>query len=106
MIYAMSQHLCNDGCIALRVALAACHERRMEEAVPSPDQCRAARGLLDWSRAELSRRSGVSARAIAAFELRENTLISANRKVIRQTFEAAGVEFIPSDGVRRRDGAK
>jgi transcriptional regulator with XRE-family HTH domain len=90
----------------LRVALAACHEARMDDAVPSPDQCRAARGLLDWSRAQLSKRSGVSVRAIAAFELRENTLISANRKVIRQAFERAGVEFTSGDGVRRRDGAK
>jgi transcriptional regulator with XRE-family HTH domain len=69
-------------------------------------QIRAARGLLGWSRAQLSRQSGVSASAIERFEnsrhdSRENTLAA-----IETTLVESGVEFIGSVGMQlRADGA-
>jgi transcriptional regulator with XRE-family HTH domain len=68
----------------------------------SPAQCRAARGLLNWSQSDLGERSGVSQRAIADFERGattrpfERTLIALDA-----AFEAAGIEFI-NRGVRIR----
>jgi hypothetical protein len=40
-------------------------------AVMSPEQCRAARGWLGWSRDDLARQANVSLRTVAAFDLRE-----------------------------------
>ncbi len=72
--------------------------------IPTPAQCRAARGLLNISRPELSRRSGVSLRAIAGFESGETKLMRLNREAIRQTFEAAAVVFIGKTGVELKNG--
>jgi len=65
-------------------------------------QIRAARGLLGWSRAQLSRQSGVSASAIQRFEngrhdSRESTLAAIEAKLAE-----SGVEFIGSIGVQLR----
>jgi transcriptional regulator with XRE-family HTH domain len=68
----------------------------------TPAQCRAARGLVDWSQSELGAHSGVALRTIADFER------GAKKRPYRRTldaviaaFEAAGVEFI-NRGVRMR----
>jgi transcriptional regulator with XRE-family HTH domain len=63
-------------------------------------QIRAARGLLGWSRAELSRQSGISASAIHRFEnghhdSRERTLAAIQTALVK-----AGVEFIGLVGVQ------
>jgi transcriptional regulator with XRE-family HTH domain len=71
--------------------------------VPTPSQCRAARGLINISRPELSRRSGVSLRAIAGFENGETVLMRLNHEAIRQAFEQAGVVFIGRTGVQLRE---
>ena len=65
-------------------------------------QMRGARGLLNWSQSELSKRTGISTTSIGNIEAgntqaRENTL-----KVIRQAFENAGIEFIGTEGMRKR----
>jgi predicted transcriptional regulator len=70
--------------------------------IPTPAQCRAARALLGMNRDELARQSGVSKRAIAAFEAGESKLMRLNHQAVRQTLERAGVEFTDGDGVRRR----
>lgn len=67
-------------------------------------QCRAARGLLNMTRTQLAKRSGVSARAIANFESGKTTPIKANLAILRQTFELFGVEFFAHDGVRLKSG--
>jgi DNA-binding XRE family transcriptional regulator len=81
------------SCRALRVARRTCDEAFMSADELSPAQCRAARGLLDWTRAELSEAAGVSERALANFESGDVKPIRATRKAIRQAFEAEGVEF-------------
>lgn len=70
--------------------------------IPTPAQCRAARAMLNMSRDELSRLSGVSKRAIASFEAETTKLMRLNHQAVRQTLERAGVEFTGDGGVRLR----
>ena len=68
----------------------------------SVDQIRMARAALGWSLELLSEKSGVSSRTIRRIEseggLEKAT--KANLKLISETLEAAGIEFIgaPDDG--------
>ncbi|WP_431860494.1 helix-turn-helix domain-containing protein [Azospirillum sp.] len=63
-----------------------------------PAQCRAARGLLNWTQKDLASRSGVSTVTIRNFENERSTPQPATLTVLRQTLEAAGIEFIPRNG--------
>jgi transcriptional regulator with XRE-family HTH domain len=63
----------------------------------TPEQCRAARGLLNWTQADLSARVSISAVSIRAFE-KGGEMRESNMKLLRLTFEAAGVQFIPENG--------
>ncbi|HSK41009.1 MAG TPA: helix-turn-helix domain-containing protein [Arenibaculum sp.] len=74
----------------------------------TPQQCRAARALLDWTQHELARRAGVGWSTIRSFENGKHALMRANRAVIRGTLEEAGVMLIDADetvgpGVRLRN---
>lgn len=65
-------------------------------------QIRAARALLDWSRADLSTRSGIGASALMRLESAEG-IPGGNIKTleaVQKAFEDAGIEFIgtPEDG--------
>lgn len=66
----------------------------------TPEQCRSARALLGWSAEALAERSGVSVAAIRNFERGASAFMSKNEEAVRETLEAAGIEFIPG-GVRR-----
>ena len=68
----------------------------------NPDQSRAARGLLDWSQAELAARSNLSESTIRDFEKGRRVPSINNLAAVRRALEAAGVEFIDGDqpGVR------
>lgn len=57
-----------------------------------PSQCRAARALLNWTQADLAERTSISAVSIRAFE-RGGEMRESNLRLIRLTFEAAGVTF-------------
>jgi len=61
-------------------------------------QCRAARGLLDITQAELAAKAGVSLRTVISFEAGEGKPIRATLEVIRRAFEAEGVVFIDANG--------
>ena len=63
-----------------------------------PSQCRAARSLLDWTQEQLAEASGVSVTAIRNFERGATTPIRANLAAICGALEAAGIEFIDSNG--------
>jgi transcriptional regulator with XRE-family HTH domain len=69
--------------------------------MPQPDftaaQCRAARALLRWSQQTLADRSRVSIVTIQNFETEKTAPYAGTLLLLRQAFEAAGVEFIPED---------
>lgn len=68
----------------------------------TPAQCRAARGLVNWSQTELGERSGIALRTIADFERGvKKRPYPRTLDAIIAAFEAAGVEFI-NRGVRMR----
>ena len=68
----------------------------------TPDQSRAARGLLDWSQAELAAQSNLSESTVRDFEKGRRVPSINNLAAIRRALEAAGVEFIDGNqpGVR------
>jgi transcriptional regulator with XRE-family HTH domain len=68
----------------------------------TPDQSRAARGLLDWSQAELAARSNLSESTIRDFEKGRRVPSINNLAAMRRALEVAGVQFIDGDqpGVR------
>jgi transcriptional regulator with XRE-family HTH domain len=61
-------------------------------------QCRAARGLLQWSQRRLAKVSGVGLSTVAEFEIDKRGPRDDNLTTIRRTLEEAGVEFIPAKG--------
>jgi transcriptional regulator with XRE-family HTH domain len=72
----------------------------------SPQQSRAARGLLDWSQTELGVRANLSESTIRDFEKGRRVPAINNLTAIRAALEASGVEFTNGDqpGVRLRKG--
>jgi len=73
-----------------------------------PEQCRAARGLLNWTQVDLHRNSEVGLSTIRSFEAGQRNPIRANLAAIKSALEAAGVEFTNGGqpGVRMRREAK
>ncbi len=68
----------------------------------TPEQLRAARGLLDWSRGDLSKASGISQETIKNIEHGVFRPQEATEKAILKAFAAHDVRFIDSDGVQKR----
>jgi transcriptional regulator with XRE-family HTH domain len=72
-----------------------------------PETCRAARALLDWSRARLAKESGVSAPTIDRYERGQSSPLFETVRQLRRTLEKAGVVFIDDDaagpGVRLKE---
>ena len=66
-----------------------------------PYQCRAARGLLDWTQAELARAAGVAEVTVRAFEKERTGGRGDTISALETALESAGVELIPL-GVRFR----
>lgn len=60
----------------------------------TPEQCRMARNLLDWSLGDLGQRSGADHAVVAGFESGRGVPSGSVVARLRQTFEAVGVEFV------------
>ncbi|WP_246526700.1 helix-turn-helix domain-containing protein [Plastoroseomonas hellenica] len=73
----------------------------------TPEQCRAARGLLDMTRNQLAAEAHVSLATLLQFENNERPVKTSTQALIRMALEASGVLFIPEGdagvGVRFRD---
>ncbi len=76
----------------------------------TPEQCRAARGLLAWSQQQLAQKAAVGVVTVHQLEAGSSQPRRATLNVIRRAFEAAGVEFIDDNGggpgVRLRERPK
>lgn len=74
----------------------------------TPEQSRAARGLLDWSQEKLATQSNLSESTIRDFEKGRRTPSVNNLAAIRAALEASGVEFTYGDepGVKLRKRAR
>lgn len=73
----------------------------------TPQQCRAARGLLGWTQEKLAEQAGVSRSTIRGFESGQHVLHRGSAAVIRGALETAGVMLLEPDsqagpGVRLR----
>jgi transcriptional regulator with XRE-family HTH domain len=62
-------------------------------------QCRAARGLLNWTQEHLATNAVVSRATIADFESNARQPMKNNLRSIADCMFAAGVEFIPEEGL-------
>jgi transcriptional regulator with XRE-family HTH domain len=73
----------------------------------TPEQCRAARGLLGWSQQRLADQAHVGLVTVHQLEAGISRPRRATLEVIQRAFEDAGVEFTDGDqpGVRFRKGA-
>ncbi|MCS5595812.1 MAG: helix-turn-helix transcriptional regulator [Pseudomonadota bacterium] len=67
-------------------------------------QIRGARGLLNWSQADLSDRTGISATSIGSIENGTTTPRESTIANIKATFEYGGIEFVGLEGVKIRSG--
>jgi transcriptional regulator with XRE-family HTH domain len=78
----------------------------------TPSQCRAARGLLDWTQQDLANAARIGVATIRLFEGEATESRPATLAMLRRTFELAGVEFIDENGggpglrLRKRPRAK
>jgi transcriptional regulator with XRE-family HTH domain len=64
----------------------------------TPSQCRAARGLLDWTQQELADAARIGVATVRLFEGDAADSRHATLAVLRRAFELAGVEFIDENG--------
>ena len=64
----------------------------------SPEQVRAARALLDWTREQLSEACGVRIQTLYRFERSQTHPHRRTATTIRRALELAGVQFIDPDG--------
>jgi transcriptional regulator with XRE-family HTH domain len=60
----------------------------------APEQCRAARGLLNWTQEQLARLAGVSRSTIKDFECNRHTLQRATEILLIRAFENGGVHLL------------
>lgn len=72
----------------------------------SPEQCRAARALLDWTQECLATRAGVSRSTVRDFERHRHVLHRGTEVLLIRTLQDAGVVLLPpgelGQGVRLR----
>jgi transcriptional regulator with XRE-family HTH domain len=64
----------------------------------TPEQCRAARALLNWRQEELANEAGVGIVTVRQFEGAAHAPRRATLEVIRRALETAGVQFIEENG--------
>ena len=68
----------------------------------SIEQCRGARGILNWTQQDLADASGLSKTAINNFEKGHSDIKNESLKSIKYAFVSAGIEFIGQQGMTKR----
>lgn len=63
-----------------------------------PEQCRAARGLLNWTQARLAALAGVSRSTIKDFECNRHALHRSTEEQLIEAFERGGIRLLYQDG--------
>ncbi|MCW2241500.1 helix-turn-helix domain-containing protein [Azospirillum canadense] len=76
-----------------------------EVARMTPEQCRQARALVDWSTRDLARASGIMARTIGLWERGKHPSVEPMMSLLRTAFEEAGIVFGPDGGSVRLGNA-
>jgi transcriptional regulator with XRE-family HTH domain len=66
----------------------------------TPEQCRAARGWLNWTQADLAARAGTSLSTVKDYEGGRRVPIANNLAAIRVALETAGIGFVFGDEKR------
>lgn len=66
----------------------------------TPQQCKAARAGLDWSREQLALAAGIAERTLTDFERQASNMLRKNKVALREAFHRAGVIFDGSNGIR------
>lgn len=64
----------------------------------TPEQCRAARAIVNISQEDLAQKTDVSKRTIAGFEMGQSNPYLRTIEALKVALENAGVEFIPENG--------
>ena len=64
----------------------------------TPEQSRAARGLVEWSQDELAAQANLGTSTIRDFEKGRRVPTINNLAAIKRALETAGVIFIPENG--------
>lgn len=59
-----------------------------------PEQCRAARGLLNWTQERLAQYAGVSRSTIKDFECNRHALHRSSEYLLLGAFQKHGVKFL------------
>jgi len=63
----------------------------------TPEQCRAARGWLEWSQDDLAAAANVSLSTVRDFEKGRRIPIANNLAAMKAALEAKGIEFVEND---------
>jgi predicted transcriptional regulator len=66
----------------------------------TPEQCRRAREVLDWTPFDLAVRADVRITVVLRFEDGQGKPVASRIANLRRAFEAAGVAFLPDGSVR------
>lgn len=64
----------------------------------TPDQCRAARAMLNIEQSDVADRAGIARATIIDFEKGQRVPRKSTLEAIRKALEASGIEFIPENG--------
>lgn len=64
----------------------------------TPEQCRAGRGWLNWSQAELAAAANVSLSTVRDFEAGRRVPIANNLAAIEAALRVRGIELLSKDG--------
>jgi|SRR5437588_6276828 len=69
-------------------------------------QSKMARAGLGWNIGQLAANANVGAATVARFETSKGEIIPATLAAIQRALEAAGIEFLPDNGVRMKASTK